>query len=118
MQKNKPYEGKEDDFQKSVAIYLNSKGAVWCHPPNGGKRNIIEASKLKAMGVKKGVPDCLIFNNKRGYCGMAIELKVGSNKPQESQVEFMKKLIDIGWFVKVVYSLDTACDIIDWYFSE
>lgn len=118
MQKNKPYKGKEDEFQKSVAIYLNSKGATWFHPPNGGTRNIIEATKLKAMGVKAGVPDCLIFNNKRGYRGLALELKVGYNKPSENQIVFMNKLSLEGWKCIVSHSLDEVCDIIDWYFSE
>lgn len=116
MQKNRKYEGSEDEFQKSVAIYLNSKGAVWFHPPNGGTRNIIEAAKLKAMGVKAGVPDCMIFNKKHGYAGLAIELKVGYNKPSEKQIAFMEKLAGEGWKCVVSHSLDEVCDLIDWYF--
>lgn len=117
MQKNRKYEGSEDEFQKSVAIYLNSKGALWFHPPNGGTRNIIEATKLKAMGVKAGVPDCLIFNKKRGYMGLAIELKVKYNKPSELQIAFMERLQAEGWRCLVSNSLDEVCDMIDWYFG-
>lgn len=117
MQKNRKYEGSEDEFQKSVAIYLNSKGALWFHPPNGGTRNIIEATKLKAMGVKSGVPDCMIFNKRRGFAGLAIELKVKYNKPSENQIAFMEKLVTEGWKCQVSYSLDEVCDIIDWYFG-
>jgi hypothetical protein len=117
MQKNRKYEGSEDEFQKSVAIYLNSKAALWFHPPNGGTRNIIEATKLKSMGVKAGVPDCLIFNRRRGHAGLAIELKVGYNKPSEKQLEFMERLIGQGWKCVVSHSLDEVCDLIDWYFE-
>jgi hypothetical protein len=117
MQKNRKYEGSEDEFQKSVAIYLNSKGATWFHPPNGGTRNIIEASKLKAMGVKAGVPDCLIFNKRRGYSGLALELKVKYNKASENQIAFMERLKAEGWHCIVSHSLDEVCDTIDWYFG-
>jgi hypothetical protein len=117
MQKNRKYEGSEDEFQKSVAIYLNSKGATWFHPPNGGTRNIIEATKLKAMGVKPGVPDCLIFNKRRGYAGLAIELKVKYNKASEHQIAFIERLKIEGWHCIVSYSLDEVCDTIDWYFG-
>ena len=117
MQKTRKYEGREDDFQKSVAIYLNSKGAVWFHPPNGGTRNIIEATKLKAMGVKAGVPDCLIFNKRRGYTGLALELKVKYNKASDAQIAFIEKLKLEGWHCVISNSLDEICDIIDWYFE-
>jgi hypothetical protein len=117
MQKNRKYEGSEDEFQKSVAIYLNSRGALWFHSPNGGTRNIIEATKLKAMGVKAGVPDCLIFNRRRGRAGLAIELKVKYNKPSEHQLAFIARLESEGWECLVSNSLDEVCDMIDWYFG-
>src|SRR5690554_7178377 len=32
------------------------------HTPNGGHRNVVVASKLKAQGVKRGVPDIVIVD--------------------------------------------------------
>lgn len=117
MQKIRKYTGSEDEFQKSVALYLNSKGATWFHSPNGGSRNIIEATKLKAMGVKPGVPDVLIFNKKRGYSGLAIELKVKYNNVTLAQIDFLERLSAEGWHTLVSWSLDEVCDTIDWYFG-
>lgn len=111
------YKGSEDNLQKSVAKYLDAKGLLWCHAPNGGTRNIIEATKLKAMGTKSGVPDCLIFTRKGGFSGFAIELKVGYNKPSENQVQFMQQLENQGWLIVVSYSLDQCIALIDWYVS-
>jgi len=113
----KKYDGKEDDFQKAVAKYLDVKGVLYFHPPNGGTRNVIEATKLKKMGVKSGVPDILIFNRRKDWSGLAIELKVGYNKPSENQLEFMKMLSGEGWMCVVSYSLDEVIELIDSYMA-
>jgi hypothetical protein len=48
--------------------------------PNGGYRQIGEASRLKATGVKAGVPDMMLpvvrFELTRTYCGLWLELKI------------------------------------------
>jgi hypothetical protein len=109
------YEGKEDDFQKTVARYLNSLGVLWCHSPNGGSRNVIEASKLKAMGVKRGVPDVLIFETNKQYNGMAIELKAKKNKATPEQLEWIEQLTKRGWYCIVSNDLDQVIKEIDNY---
>jgi len=114
----KKYVGTEDNFQKAVARYLDTIGAFWFHCPNGGSRNAIEASKLKGMGVKAGIPDCLILDQRKGYSGMAIELKVGYNKPSEHQLSIFDKLVDSGWLVVVSWSLDEVVTMIDWYYEN
>jgi hypothetical protein len=114
---DRPYVGREDDFQKALAIYLKFSGAFWFHSPNGGSRNQIEASKFKAMGVLPGVPDCMILDGRHGFVGMAIELKVGKNKTTENQVAVQNRLIASGWLVAVTWSLDDAISLVDWYFQ-
>lgn len=112
------YIGSEDAFQKSVAKYLDTIGAFWFHCPNGGSRNVIEAGKLKGMGVKAGIPDCLVLDQCRGYSGMAIELKVGYNKPSEQQLEVFDKLVQRNWLVLVSWSLYEVIELIDWYYEN
>lgn len=114
----KKYVGTEDNFQKAVARYLDTIGAFWFHCPNGGSRNAIEASKLKAMGVKAGIPDCLIMDQRKGYSGMAIELKVGYNKPSEHQLSTFDKLVAANWMVCVSWSLDEVIEMIDFYYEN
>lgn len=43
--------------------------------PNGGQRNRITAAKLKAEGVKAGVPDVYLPVARHGYHALYIELK-------------------------------------------
>jgi hypothetical protein len=112
------YRGNEDSFQKSVAKYLNAINAFWFHCPNGGSRHALEAMKLKDMGVKAGIPDCLILDQRNGYSGLAIELKVGYNKPSEQQLAIFDKLVERNWLVVVSWSLDEVIDIIDNYYNH
>ena len=47
------------------------KGLIYAIP-NGGQRNVIVASKMKAEGVLSGVPDLHIPIAKKGYNGLYI----------------------------------------------
>ncbi len=114
----KRYKGREDDFQKAVANYLDINKAFWFHCPNGGSRNVIEATKLKAMGVKSGVPDVLIFDQRHDFSGLAIELKVGYNKPSDQQFAIFDELVQRNWMVVVSWSLDEVITLIDWYYGN
>lgn len=109
----------EDQLQKQVAAYLDLKypNILWFHVPNGGSRNFFEAVKLKAMGVKPGVPDIMIFNKQGPYSGLYVELKVGKNKPNDNQLAMHKKLEDNGWRGCVVWTFDDARTFIDGYLS-
>jgi hypothetical protein len=111
------YKGSEDHFQKSVARYLDLIGSFWFHCPNGGSRHGLEAAKLKQMGVKSGIPDCLILDSKHGYAGLAIELKVGYNKPSEHQLAVLDKLVERNWMVVVSWSLEEVVAAVDWYYG-
>jgi hypothetical protein len=102
----------EDQLQKSVARLLDYSGLLWCHVPNGGQRNAIVGAKLKAQGVKRGVPDVLIFNEFRQegttFSGTALELKVEKRKPTPEQLQWHDKLREQGWFVRVCNNLGEA----------
>lgn len=51
--------------------------------PNGGDRHPAVAAKLKAEGVKAGVPDIFLPVPRNGYHGLFIELKElkGADQP-------------------------------------
>ena len=57
----------EREEQVKLAKYLDSLGLLWCHVPNEGhggygKGAQIKGARLRAEGLKSGVPDVLIFS--------------------------------------------------------
>lgn len=85
------------------------------HVPNGGSRNVIEASKLKRLGVKAGVSDLCLPYPKGIYHGLFIEMKYGKNKQQGSQKKFLSDMAYAGHYVVTCYSAEKAEDIIKQY---
>jgi hypothetical protein len=82
--------------------------------PNGGKRNVITAAKLKREGVKAGVWDVHIPVPMYHYHGAWIEFKAGKNKLTESQKEFRQALTGKYLFA-VRYSVDEALEFLNDY---
>lgn len=80
--------------------------------PNGGLRNISVAMKLKAEGVKAGIPDICLPTSHGGYHALYIELKVKPNKPTEQQLVSMSRLADYGNLCVVCYGADEAIQTI------
>jgi hypothetical protein len=109
---------KEDNLQMQVAKYLDLLGLVWSHVANERRTSPQAGRRLKAKGVKSGVPDCLIFTPSTQYKGLAIELKIYPNKPTANQKKWLKTLELFGWCVKVCYSFDEAKEIIDKYLES
>lgn len=109
----------EDNLQIQVINYLRYQygKALFCHVPNGGKRNAIEGAKFKRMGVLAGVPDILIFNKNYSFDGLAIELKIKPNKPTKIQLEVIERFKEVGFDVHVCYDFDSCKNIIDNYFK-
>lgn len=114
------YLGKEDKLQHSVMQYMQNKYPnVYCiHVPNEGKRTPFMQFKFKYLGGKRGIPDILIFQqNKKGKCGLAIELKVGYNKPTKNQFEALESLKRGNWECHWLNDYEKTIQIIDEYFK-
>lgn len=114
------YLSKEDKLQESVMKYiaLQYPHAFAVHIPNEGRRTRFEQYKIKTLGVVSGMPDVMIFNPNAIFSGLAIELKVGYNKPTENQKKFLRRLENGGWDCHWVNTFDKAKEIIDKYFES
>ena len=92
----------EDHEQQLVAEYLRLKRIDFIHVPNGGSRNVIEARKLKRMGVTPGVSDFIIFTPPKdlGFIHGAIELKaLDGRPPTREQLDFLERRAKQYWLV-------------------
>ena len=87
--------------------------------PNGGKRNIVTAKKLKAEGVKAGYPDVGIDIAARGYHGLRIELKRsdGGKGLSADQKIWRERLLMSGYCFRMASGWQEAWEIIKWYFN-
>jgi hypothetical protein len=114
------YLGPEDKLHRAVLEYvtLQYPEAIITHPANEGKRGKFEQFKLKYLGVKRGVPDILIFTPSKQYNGLAIELKVNYNKPTAHQVQWIDDLNNCKWYATWTNTFDSTKDIIDNYFTN
>lgn len=65
------------------------------HIPNGGERRKSEAARMKAEGVKPGVPDLFLPVARGGYHGLFIEMKRREgwriSKEQETWIAALKE---------------------------
>jgi hypothetical protein len=124
----------ESHEMKCLARYLDARRLLWCHAPNEGARDPRYAARLKAEGVKAGVPDVLIFepfyaeNDRDPFTvvakkvgGIAIELKrrdrsLSRVTPAESRwlVALQKK----GWVAEACYGADEAIELVKRYIPE
>jgi len=113
----------EDRLQIAVMEYLRYQypNVLAIHVANERATSPMQGALLKRKGVTAGVPDVLIFENyfhftnENMYSGLAIELKVGKNKPTANQSAIMEKLINAAWKVHVCYSFEEAKQVIDAY---
>lgn len=71
--------------------------------PNGGERNPIVAARLKAEGVKSGVPDVCWPVPCGMYAGLYIEMKVKGGNVSENQGIWHKELRSTGYAVGVCW---------------
>lgn len=105
---------KESVEQCQLVRWLDYRKVLFTHCPSGEMRSPIIGAKLRRMGVRKGIPDILIFSPVPcGHgVGVALELKrVGSGKPTVEQLYWLAKLRDFGWKTNVCHG---AKEAIEW----
>lgn len=89
--------------------------ALMYHVPNGGARMAATAGRLKAEGVKAGVPDVCLPVARGGFHGLYIEMKVKPNRPTKLQLIWLSELTKQGYKTAVCYSWKEAADLIEQY---
>jgi len=83
--------------------------------PNGGKRNKIEAVRLKKEGALAGVSDVFLPVSRGKYHGLYIELKVKGGKLSESQEWWITETTKQGYYSVVCYGWVEASEVLKKY---
>jgi hypothetical protein len=120
-------------FMKSIEHQHAKKVAQWAHKfmlGNGlslsyfmrsltGARGILRvATKLKAEGVKRGVPDYCLPVARGRYNGLYLELKAPGGRVTVEQNWWIDKLEDQGYAAGVCYGADEAIRILETYLRD
>jgi hypothetical protein len=98
----------EQQLQRSVLAHLGRRGmpGLWyCHIPNGGYRNAIEAAIFKSLGVVAGAPDLLLIYGGRTY---GLELKAAKGKLSPTQIVTHERMKAAGAIVATATGIDEA----------
>lgn len=86
--------------------------------PNGGQRNIVTASILKAEGSRPGVPDwCMLVQNTQ-YIGLWIEFKSPKGVLSPAQQDYIALLEANGHAVCVCTDWQEATKIVIQYLNS
>ena len=83
--------------------------------PNGGHRHKAVAGRLKAEGVKAGVPDIFLPVARSGSHGLYIEMKTQQGRLTESQRNWTQALSNQGYRVELCRAWDAAANLIASY---
>jgi len=119
------------ESQHQIALFEWAAVAVCFHPElrllyanaNGGHRNIVTATRMKAEGVKPGVPDICLPVARGPFHSLYIELKVpkepGSTKRagrlSMAQQEWGRMLLNEGNAWEVCFGWEDARQVIENY---
>lgn len=101
----------------------------WCHKfdavpeelfaiPNGGARDIITASRLKAEGVRRGTLDLCLAVPFGGKHSLWIEMKYNNGRLTDEQKEFIERAEKRGYATAVCWTAEEAIEAIKEYFCE
>ena len=121
--------GSEDGAQLALLCWCSLPEIKLVYPelkylyaiPNGGFRDKREAAKLRATGVKAGVPDLCLPVRRGKWSGLYIELKrpiqAGKTKGKVSdeQKDWIQFLMSQGYGAVVCYGWEQARDMIIQY---
>lgn len=126
--------GRDLEHQEQKALFnwatIQSKKypelALMFSIPNGGLRNKVVAAKLRAEGVKAGVPDIFLPAPRGSLAGLFIEMKPTPNKvlkipvrkPSEAQKRYIESLNEQGYLAVVCYGWQVASEVIIKYLKS
>jgi hypothetical protein len=96
---------------------------------SGIRVSIYQAKKLKSMRSCAGLPDIMIFEPRKNYYGMFLEIKregtiiykkdgdIRADDHLKEQEEILHRLKQRGYFAEFVVGFEQAKAIIDYYLS-
>tara|TARA_R100001594_G_scaffold22240_1_gene43014 strand:- start:9511 stop:9900 length:390 start_codon:yes stop_codon:yes gene_type:complete len=93
----------ESILQQQIVVYLKSKQDYYLfrffHCPNEGRRKVWYLKKLKAMGLKNGVPDLILEFPKSKFIYCEIKMPKGRLSPAQRHWKMISSVLGTPFFV-------------------
>jgi hypothetical protein len=110
----------ESNQQEIVVKYLRLAypDALYCASAGGMWTSDSQRIKMARTGYVKGFPDLFIYEPRREYHGLAIEMKkVKGSKIEPEQVQWQEQLRNRGYCSYICKGNEEAIKVIDEYFN-
>lgn len=109
----------EHDIQKSCIEWFDMQypGLLLYAIPNGGKRDKKTARKLKAEGVRRGIPDLHLAVPNAHHPGLYVETKTTDGKPSDDQLIAHAYLRGHGYQVELVRNIEQFQAVVNDYLT-
>jgi hypothetical protein len=106
-------------IQEAVINYINAQypRLLYCASAGGVRTSMKQAVKMKKTGYVKGFPDIFIYEPRKEWHGLAIEMKTAKGVVSQSQKEWRKNLDQRNYMAFVCRSFDEAKIVIDEYLA-
>lgn len=114
------------EYQECVAFWQWSRFKpvlveYLVHHVNEGKRSLCQGAKLKAIGMRKGLPDYQLTTPNEKYHSLWIEMKTKDKRNHEmpsEQIAWMHRLRKAGNFATFCFGADEAIRTVDLYLNN
>jgi len=83
----------------------NPRGLIFSVPNELGKTNALQTMLAKATGLLSGVSDLVVIHPKTSEL-VFVELKTSTGVQSDAQIEFEKRVTELGYKYKLIRSVD------------
>ena len=121
----------EKDLHSQICEYIKIKypNVLFNSDMAGVKLTIGQATHAKTLRSHNGFPDLVIYEPKKNYSGLFLELKAEGTKIHKKDGTFvsehlreqdyvMQKLREKGFYAQFSVGFDATRNIIDWYLGK
>lgn len=90
---------------------------LYCATVGGARMSINQARMIKRQGYRKGVPDLIFYESRKGYYGLCMEIKKKGGQPSPHQRAWIADLQRRGYQALICKGLDQCIEAFEEYFN-